>query len=296
VYKGKLKEVQEHVMRGDGLSAALTATGLFPAFLCGLTAVGELTAGLPKVMEQMAEYYERQAQTQNELKAVMMYPAAVTVLMLLVMGIAAVYVLPNYGRVFAASDVALPAITQVLLGISDFLIAYPYGLLALLSLLAAGAVLLFKSETGDRLKLFFPIYRHLINLHFTQAMTLLLTSGQPLPSAIPICSLVLANKRARRDIAAAAVSINEGRAFWEALSPIRYMDDLLIGMIRVGEETGRLPQTLEKCQIYFAQSYRQSVNRTSKLVEPVITVILGLLLGFMMLAIILPTFALMDIV
>jgi type IV pilus assembly protein PilC len=295
-FKGKLSEVHAYIMRGDGLSNALKATGLFPAFLYGLVAVGELTARLPKVAGQLADYYERQAKIRDELKAAMVYPAAATCLMLLVMAVAVTYVLPNYGRVFAASDVPLPAATQALLNASGFIAAHPYGVPALMVLIIAGIAVFLKSNTADRLRLFVPLYRQVTNLRFTQAMSLMLSSGQPLAAAVLACAQVFENKSVKRDMVLAASGLNEGRAFWEALAQVAYIDPLLTDMIRVGEETGRLPQTMEKCQWYFTQAYVQSLKRASKLIEPVITVVLGLLLGFLMLAIILPTFALMDVV
>jgi type IV pilus assembly protein PilC len=295
VFKGKLNDVRVYINRGDSFSNALAVTGLFPAFLYGLVAVGELTARLPAVMGQLAEYYEQQSKTEDELKAAMVYPAAVTTMMLAVMGMAVVYVLPNFGRVFAASQVPLPVLTQILFDLSESLIRHPFRVLAAILAGVTGFVLFVKSEAGDRCRLYFPLYKQTINLRFTQAMSLLLSSGQSLTAAIPACSQVLGNKKAQKDMDAVASGLREGQPFWETLSRVGYMDSLLVGMIQVGEETGSLPQTMEKCRLYFDQAYRQRLSRTGKLIEPAITIGLGVLLGLVMLAIILPTFTLMDI-
>jgi type IV pilus assembly protein PilC len=294
--KKALTTVHTYVMRGDGFSEALTAATVFPDFLCGLAAVGEMTARLPRVMAQLADYYEQQTKTESEFKAAMIYPAAVTGLMLIVIGVAVTFVLPNYGRVFAASQVSLPALTQILLRFSSFTLTYPYILVASFTAVIIGVRFLLKSEWVDRCKLYFPLYRQTVNLRFAQAMALLLSSGQPLAVAVPACAQVLGNAKARRDMKAVAAGLTEGRPFWEMLAQIGYFDSLMTGMSRVGEETGRLPQAMDKCRVYFTQTHGQYLQRTSKLVEPIITVVLGILLGLVMLAVILPTFALMDIV
>jgi type IV pilus assembly protein PilC len=296
-----LYEVHASIQRGDSLSHAFTSALVFPSFLCKLTAVGEMTAQLPAVLAQMADYYEQQSKIQDELKAVMIYPAVVTTMMLAVIILAITFVLPNYGRVFAASGVPLPVITQVLMSFSMFIINQPHVIFTSLLAVVLMVIFFLRSKTGrglvDTLRLRVPLIRQSINLNFTQSLALLLFSGQPLTTAVPVCANVLGNDKARRDILEhVAAGISEGRAFWETLATIKYIDPLLIGMVRVGEETGRLSQTMEKCRDYFKQAYQQNLQKTSKLIEPMITLALGLLLGLVMLAIILPTYALTDIV
>jgi type IV pilus assembly protein PilC len=184
--------------------------------------------------------------------------------------------------------------------ISHFVTAYPYLLFLVIITIFTVFTLLLKSKQGrylaDRLYLGIPLIKQNLNLRFTQAMSILLSSGQTVTTAIPACANVLDNTHAKRDIMQAAAGVNEGRPLWEALTRVRFIDPMLAGMVRVGEETGRLPQVMDKCRHYFTQSHRQSMQKTAKLVEPLITLVLGILLGLVMLAIILPTFALTDII
>jgi type IV pilus assembly protein PilC len=293
--KRKFNDVLVYVMRGETLSHALSEARIFPTFLCGLVSVGEISANLPRVMTELAEYYEQQAKSENELRAALAYPIVVTGLMLLVMVMAVIYVLPNYGTVFAASDMPLPPITQALLSFSAFTLQYPYIPLTIIISIIAFLFIIYKNEAAGRLKLRFPLYKELINLRFTQAMSLLLLSGQPLTEAVLACSQVLGNEKTRRDMLDVAAGLNEGRAFWETINRLFYMDALLVGMIRVGEETGRLTQTMQKCKDYYTQEFQHSVNKMGKFIGPLITIFLGLVLGVLMLAIILPTFSLIDI-
>jgi type IV pilus assembly protein PilC len=283
-------------MQGDSFSAAIKKTGVFPSFMYGYISIGEQTARLPTVCGHLADYYEGQAQTSDELKAAMMYPAAVTIMMLGVIILAVVMVLPGYTRVFAASGVALPGLTRALLSVSDFVALHGL-LMAALFLFAVIAIVIFLQ--GDRGKQFIallslkiPLVRQSISYRLAQAMDLLLSAGLSVSSAIPLCMEVMPNQKVKTDLSRLLMELKSGLAFWEALSGIKYIDPLFAGMARIGEETGQLTQTMEKCHIYFEQNFRHTIRRLNKLIEPIITIFLGILLAFIMLAVVLPTFEL----
>lgn len=294
-----LTDAHIRIMRGESLSGAFESTGAFPPFLCGLCAVGELSARLPQVANQLADYYEQRARSESELSAALVYPAVVTLMMLAVIVISVVFVLPGYARVFAASGVALPFITRMLMTLSGVLTDHAYAVLAVSAVMIAVSILFARSKPGRKtianLQMLLPVYRLQINLRFTQALCLLLSSGQPLSEAVPLCAQVLENERARRDLLDISAGLSAGRAFWELLASVKYIDPLFVGMARVGEETGRLPQSLDKCRHFFEHAHAHAIRRLNKLVEPAITLVLGLLLGLVMLAVILPTFALTNI-
>jgi type IV pilus assembly protein PilC len=166
--------------------------------------------------------------------------------------------------------------------------------------LTGASIVFFRSANGKWLasnaRLTSSIYRQGVNLRITQSLSLLLSSGQPLAEAVAACADTDENIRVRRDIRSVASGLAEGRAFWELLSEIRYIDPLFISMARVGEETGRLPLSLEKCEQSFEHMQSFTIRRLNKLIEPAITIILGLLLGVVMLSVILPAFSLTEII
>jgi type IV pilus assembly protein PilC len=136
----------------------------------------------------------------------------------------------------------------------------------------------------------------MINLHIVQAMYLLLQSGQPLPDAVLAVSNITANKRIARDLQRLAAGLQEGEAFWRLLEAIPYIDPMVSSMARVGEETGNMPEVFEHAVDYSRHKVRQMSGRLNKLVEPAITLVLGLVLGLVMLSIILPAFAMTELV
>ena len=294
-----LPSLSSRVEQGESFSNATKRVGAFPAFFCGFAAIGEATATLPQVMEQLADFYEDQAQTKDELAAALVYPIAVTIMMLGVIVLAVTFVLPGYSRIFATTGVPLPALTRGLLHMSEFLTAN--------ALLVAGcffAMLIIvgfymRSKHGRGLiaaiTLRIPLAQQGVNFRLTQALNLLLSAGLPVSQALPLAEDVMDNVRVRRDLGKISAQMDAGKPFWEALGEVWYIDPLLVGLARVGEETGRMPQTMEKCQGYYSLAYKRAIRRLNKLVEPIITLVLGVGLGIIMLAIILPTFELATV-
>jgi type IV pilus assembly protein PilC len=296
--KAAVKTVYASVCGGDSFASALKEAQVFPLLLCNLTVMGEAAGNLPLVYEQAAAFYERRGETKNELLGALMYPALVGILMLVVMVLAVTFVLPNYAQVFDASDIQLPLLTQVLLSISDYFMKN--GLYV-----AAGAVIfvitgfvILKARGRDSLDgliLKIRLYRLYINARLSQALFLTLSAGLSITDAVTICTEISDNNVIKDELSRAAADVASGIALNIALSRIKHIDSFLTDMIRVGEETANLVPIIGNCEKYFDNMYSHAVKRMNKLVEPVMTIILGALLGTLMLAVILPTFQLAEV-
>ena len=284
------------VMQGESFSHALKTTGTFPAFMCVYIAIGERAAQLPQVCARLADYYESRAQTENEFAAAMLYPAAVAVMMLAVIAMAITFVLPDYSRIFASSGIELPGFTSVLLNASEFFNQNFFAVFFAAFFIATATFFFFTCEKGQAMlaqaKLAVPVWRQSVNFSLTQALSLLLASGQSIAEALPMCGEMTGNPVVNRDFARLSTKVSSGVEFWRALTEIPYIDPLLIELVRVGEDAGNLSQVIEKCNAYFETEYRHAIRRLNKLIEPIITLVLGAILAAIMLAVILPTFQL----
>ena len=294
-----LPGISSRVNQGESFSAAARASGVFPGFFCGFVAIGEATAKLPQVMAQLADFYEDQAQTRDELIAALVYPVVVSVMMIGVIILAVTFVLPGYSRVFAAGGVPMPGLTRGLMQMSEFLAANALLVAAAVLLLIFGAALFMQSPQGRGfahwVKLRFPLTRQGVNYRFARALSLLLLAGLPVSRAVPLTRDVMDNTLVRRDLEKISTRLSAGTTFSDALGELPYIDPLMVGLARVGEETGNMPQTMDKCQLYYATQYKRGIKRVNKLVEPVITLVLGAGLGIIVLAVILPTFELATV-
>jgi len=299
-----MRNVLNGIMGGASLSRVLEETKYFPVFMCNMCRIGEISDNLPRVMELLADYYEEMARNKDEIKSALLYPAVVAVMMLVMILVAVLYVLPHYALVFAVSEVPLPFLTQGLLGVSNVLMTRWWLVLPGIAIVLMAPIAIVRTPAGRsrfewgllNVPLISMVYRQMINLHIVQAMALLLQSGQSLADAVLAVSEVISNKQVSNDLEQVAAGLQEGAAFWTLLMDINYMDATVISMARVGEETGNMAKAFNHADTYSRHQFRQMTKRLNKLVEPVITLALGLVLAVVMLSIILPTFAMTELV
>jgi type II secretory pathway component PulF len=295
--------IRTGVAQGKSFSQGMLETGVFPIFTHRMCVLGEITAQLPKALIQLADLYEHQSRMESEFIGALMYPLCVMLLMLGVMVFSVTVVLPSYAQVFAASARELPALTRSLLRFSAFFSANASWFMVVVLALTFITIIFISSKLGRNVIAYISLYapvirtvhRHTINLRFTQALCMLLDAGQSIHDAAPVCAEIVTNLRVRSDLLQLAAMLRQGRTFWESLKHIPYMDPMLSGMAQVGEATGSLPYMLNKCREHFEQTYTALVRHLNKLVEPIITIVLGGLLLLVMLAVILPTFSLTSV-
>ena len=294
-----VSKAHKKVEQGESLSLALAGVKVFPLFLCGYVSIGEKTGKLAEVFAKLADYYEEHSKIEDELAAAMLYPIMVTIMMIGVIILAITLVLPGYADIFMDSDIPMPRITSSLIAASDFitgnLIFIGCGLLLLIACIRA----FFKSETGSLLltdfKLKIPLVRKGINLKIAESLSLLLYSGISISDSIPICVKLQDNAKIKMDFFELESELKKGRPFWVSLNKLPYVDKQFISLVKIGEESGSLAKTVSKCSEYLLADYKLSIKKLNKLVEPIITLVLGVVLALIMLAIVLPTFELAGV-
>lgn len=289
-------KVQNKILNGESLSNALNQEGSFPTFMIEYIKIGEKAAKLPIVCEQLASYYEHNAKVKREVTAMLAYPAAIFIMMIAVIVFAMVMILPGYAQIFEASNIALPTATALLLDISAFLAAHGLVVLIMTIVLCLAVALFFCTHKCASFialaKLRMPIYRLTVSLHLAQSLSLLLASGVRLSDAVLLCKDLTGNTRVGQDLYNVALQLTDGIAFSDAIATVYYVDALVIDMAVIGEKTGNMPQAMETCATNFILEYNHNITRIKKLIEPIITIVMGILIAFVMMAVILPTFEL----
>ena len=299
-----LQNALNDIMRGESVSSAFKNAKYFPSFVSSMCRIGEISDNMPQVMSLLADYYEESAKNREDIRSALMYPAIVAVMMLFMIVAAVVYVLPQYASVFAASDVELPLLTRVLLNLSDILITRWWVILPGLGAFILALSAFAKSTRGsllvDYCKLYLPpisiVYRQMINLQIVQAMALLLQSHQHLVDSVLAVSSLIPNSHVAKDLEKLAAGLQEGKSFSTLIQEIPYIDQIITKIAVIGEETGNMAQAFNHASEYSRHKFKQMSQRLSKLVEPAITLVLGLALALVMLSIILPTFAMTEFV
>lgn len=296
-----LRAVLEGIMGGDSLSDSFEGTGYFPALMCSMCRIGEISDSLPRAMELLADYYEESSRSRDEIKSILLYPILVMIMTFAMVLIAVLFVLPIYATMFEASDEPLPALTQGMLWVGDLLMTRWWLVLPAGVLLVTAPTYFFRRTVVGRgwldcALLFVPPYRQMVNLHIVQALSLLLQSGQPLADSVLAVSGIITNKRVAHSLQQVAAGLQQGAAFWILLGGVPAIDPVVASMAKVGEETGDMGKSFEYADSYSRHRFQQLSRRLKTLIEPVMTVVVGLILALVMTAIITPAFAMTEVV
>ena len=284
---------------GESFSSALCSVGVFPPFMCGYVEIGEKTGEFAEVFRGLADYYEEHSKIESELTAAMIYPIMVVVVMLGVVVLAVALVLPGYEEIFTYSGVQMPVFTAALISGAAFVSQNAVILLLLIIFVNVSLLIFFKTTAGryvaSIVKLRSSLVKKSVNLKISDAIALLLQSKISVPESVKICTKIIGNEKVKQDLKKIEQDIRKGKPFWLTLSEFSYIDPILLELVKIGEESGSLPATVKKCSDYLLSEYKASIKRLNKLVEPVITVVLGAVLALIMLAVVLPTFELAQV-
>lgn len=294
-----LARARDSVIHGEALHAALaTERQIFPAIYLSMTEVGENSGTLDLALANLADLLEEQARLRGRVNSALAYPLLMAVagsgVLLFLVG----FVLPKITRMLTELEQVLPLPTRILIALSDLLQNYGW----LLTLLLIGALLLFKrwseKEEGrlriDGWRLKIPVIGRLSLLiatsRFSRTLSTLLASGLPLLRALEITSKLLNNLVLQQVIDDASHKVREGSSLAAPLQKAKLFPVMLTQMIAVGEDSGELEEMLRRVANNSDQQVELSINRMLALLEPIMILLMGSAVGFIVLAILLPIF------
>src|SRR5258706_3145470 len=300
-----IKDVCTRVEGGDSFSEALQKhPKVFNRLYVCMVAAGEKGGLLAEILSRLAVYLENAARLRKKVKSAMMYPTVVTVVAILITCFLLVKVVPVFGEIFSSFGSKLPAPTQYLINISDFVKHY-----IVLLLLAAGAAVyswfyFIKTPLGrefwDSRRIKLPIFgsiAHKICLaRFTRTLASLVRSGVPILEVLQIVSQTVGNLVMEKAIKTAATDIERGESISAALGKHPVFPSMIIRMIMAGEQTGKIDDMLERISDFLDEEIETTLSGLTPLIEPILIVFLGVVVGGMVICMFLPIFKLADIV
>lgn len=302
--KQELIKIKEGILKGSSLSECMANSNKFPSLLCSMVQIGEESGKLYTVMEEMEKHYTKEASTLEDIKSAMIYPAFVLVAMIIVIFISLLYLIPNYTVIFLSQEIPLPLPTRVLINSSNFVRGYYIFIFVflinlLLVLFYINKSIKFKNYR-DKVIINIPIFKKYFNLitalRISQAMSIMLDAGVPILNAIDISKNLINNNEFKSVMENIHQEVKKGISITDAIEKSNFFHLVLINMVSIGEESGKLSESLQKSADYFDKEVSIIINRMKKLIEPVITIVIGLILGFIMLAIMLPTLYLTNVI
>jgi len=303
--KAILKRVYESVQRGQSLSASFNAqNGAFPDLLINMVESGEASGTLDNVMANVAGHFEKSVKTNNKVRSAMMYPLILGCLTVVVVIVMMVFVLPTFIKMFDAAGAELPIPTQILIAISNSLTQYWYVYIVVISAVSLIWMNYIKSVKGrlnwDRAKTKMPVVGKLmvtiLSASFARMLSTLMKSGIPLLKSLEITGKVLGNKYFEKHISDIREDIRKGIPLSASMKKTDIFPLMLLSMITIGEESGTLDEVMAKTAAFYDEEADAAVAKMVGLLEPLMICIMALIIGFIVVAIMLPMYGMMKTV
>ena len=289
--------IRSRVLEGHSLASSLAEyPQSFSEMYQSTVAAGEQSGFLDKVLENLADYTERLFESRRNVEMALLYPVMLTVLAFAIVGALMVYVVPDMVGVLENTGQELPWATRFLIGTSELARDYWWAILAAIAIAVTGVRWLLVQPsvrlTWDRQKLSFPVAGRISRssnaARYANTLSILSGSGVPLVEAMNIASDVVSNTWLRRRLADSTQRVSEGSSLRAALETVGYFPAMLLHMVASGEASGELDTMLDRVATYQQAEVERIVTTLVRLFEPMMLLVMGGLVMFIVMAILLP--------
>lgn len=300
-FRGIVKEIREKIEGGARFADALRDyPKCFDELFVNLVVAGEEGGLLDSVLQRLALYIEKSEKLKKKVKSAMIYPIAIIVVAFVVVIVLLLFVIPVFEKMFKEMGAELPAPTQIVINLSQVVQSYWYIIIGGVVGLVVALKYYYKTENGhrtiDRLILKLPLFGLLTIkasvARVTRTLATLLMSGVAILEAMVIVARVAGNKIVEEALLVARSRISEGRTMAEPLEQAGIFPPMVVQMVQVGESTGALDSMLNKIADFYEDDVDTMVTNMTAMMEPMIMVFLGVVLGGLIIAMYLPIFKL----
>jgi len=304
-FKTVLKQVKDSVESGSTLAESLRKFPKeFDELFVNMIAAGEAGGILDTILKRLAGYMEKAAALKSQIKGAMTYPIIVLVVAAVVVGVILVFVIPVFQKMFADFGGSLPAPTQLVVNLSNFVKGNIHYMIVGVVLFVVAFKKFYATEKGTvilddvslKLPVFGPLLRKVAVAKFTRTMGTMMSSGVAILDSLDIVARTAGNKTIEAAIFKVRSGISEGRTMAEPLSETGVFPSMVVQMISVGEQTGALDTMLEKIADFYDGEVDQAVENLTAMIEPFMMVFLGATIGGLVVSMYLPIFKMAGMV
>ncbi len=298
-------DLKDQIEAGQSFSQALANhPNIFSNLYINMVAAAEVSGSLSDMLQKLAEYLDEEGATRSQIKGAMVYPVIIAVMAVVVTVFLLVFVLPRFTEIFAGKENMLPAPTLVLMQLSGFMRAWWFVLLPL----AAGGVWGFIHFIGtpsgrswwDQTKLKLPLIKTLCRaLYITRSlhtMSVLSKGGVPILNTIQITAQITGNELYRNMWLKVHEQVRQGSKIAASLSEFDLMPPDVVQMVRSGEDSGTMSDVLRDVAEFYSRELKSIIKTVTSMIEPIMIIVMGLLVGFIAMSIILPIFRMSSVV
>ena len=304
-FRNIIRVIKQDVEGGFTLADALKKhPKAFDDLYVNMVAAGEVGGVLNTILNRIALFIEKANKLKRKVKGAMIYPCTIIAVAVAVVTILLLYVIPVFAELYGGMGKALPAPTQITIDMSNWFRAYFVYMAIGVGILVAALRFYYKTPQGrmviDGLMLKMPIIGDLLRkvavARFSQNMSILLSSGVPILDGLAITAKTAGNRVVEQAIMDARVSISQGKTVAEPLTESKIFPPMVCQMVAIGENTGALDAMLKKVADFYEEEVDNSVANLTSLMEPLIMVVLGVILGGLVISMYLPIFQLGSLV
>ena len=297
------RALKQEVSEGRGLSDAMAKQPhIFTDLYINMVRAGESSGSLVEVLRRMAQHFEQFAEVQAKFKSALIYPAMVICVGAGIVAFFMFFMMPKFMEIFNGFGVELPLPTKILMGASTFVINFWW----LIGLVMIVSVILFKryqaTEEGarniDEWKMKAPIVGKVVKLNlfgqFSRTLGTLLQNGVPVLTALKITEQVLPNRLLKEAIAKTRTAVTDGKTLAQPLAQSKVFPQLMVDLVRIGEETGDVPGALNNLADTYESELAIGLRVMTQLIEPLMIIVMAVVVGFLLVSILLPLFQLIS--
>ena len=305
VMRDTIKDVCSRVEAGESFSEALIRhPKAFNKLYVSMVGAGEKGGLLAEILARLATYLENTERLRKKVKTALMYPTVVTIVAIVITVFLLVRVIPTFKEVYSGFNAKLPAPTEVMIGISEIVQHYLLYLIVLAGAGVWGWLYFIKTKQGrefwdsQRIKLpiFGPIAHKICLARFTRTLASLVRSGVPILEVLQIVSQTVGNTVMEKAVKASALDIERGEGISNALAKHPVFPTMIIRMLSAGEQTGNIDTMLERVADFLDEEIETTLSGLMSLIEPLLIVFLGVVIGGMVICMFLPIFNLANVV
>ena len=298
--KKAVREIEDKVKKGESLSKAMSNyPKVFPGLLVTMVESGEVSGNLDTVMLRMCGHYEKENKINNKIKGAMTYPIILSIVAVVVVIFLFTYIMPTFLDMFEDAGTELPGSTKFLIWMTEFVAANGLAIGVVFTAIIVAITLYIKTEHGkyttSRLKLMLPILKPLnekiIVSRFSRTLSTLLASGVSMGQALQIISGVVGNKIAEDALIEVKEHVFKGEGLSNPIRDAKIFPLMLSTMIKIGEETGSMDEILEKTADFYDDEVDQAITTATTMIEPLLIIVMGVVIGFIIISIMLPLFS-----
>jgi type IV pilus assembly protein PilC len=304
-FKKMLVQMKKDVEAGKQFSDALMRYPKhFSPLYINMVKASELSGGFSKMLDKIAAYLLQQIETVSMVRGAMIYPGIIGTMAVGTTIFLLTFVLPRFMTIFKGKEAALPLPTKMLLALSDFMVNYWYILLAAAIAGIWGIVLILRTDWGrlywDKIKLSLPLFKKLFRALYISrglhTMGQLINAGVPMLDTIAITAEISGNTLYKRMWRAVYSAVKQGKKISAPLQKNPLLPKSVVQMISAGEESGKLGEVLDEVSDFYSRELKAVIKGVTAMIEPLMIVMMGSVVGFIAMSIILPIFKLSSLV